>query len=127
METIREASDMSIRRACGFGLLAIWTTMIGLSYEPLLAVRVGAVLVTVMSVVLLIRAWRAPRRPYKRTEVWLILNKKHDLPETRAQQVFGNILRERYLWHATVAGWVALVLWGIGIFLSFFGRGPLPA
>jgi hypothetical protein len=127
MEAIREASDLSIRRACGFGLLAIWTTVVGLSYEPLIAVRTGAVLTTAMGVVLLIRAWGAPRRPYKRTEVWLILDKKHDLPEARAQQVFGNILRDRYLWHATVAGGVALALWGIAIFLALFGRGPLPA
>ena len=126
MDAIKEASDLSIRRACGFGLLAIWTTMVGLSYEPLLAVRVGAVLMTIMGAVLLIRAWGAGRRPYKRTEVWLILNKTHNLPEARAQQVFGNILRERYLWHATAAGWVALVLWGVGIFLALFGRGPLP-
>jgi multidrug efflux pump subunit AcrB len=126
MDAIKEASDLSIRRACGFGLLAIWTTMVGLSYEPLLAVRAGAVLMTVMGAVLLVRAWGARHRPYKRTEVWLILNKTHDLPEARAQQVFGNILRERYLWHATAAGWIALVLWGVGIFLALFGRGSLP-
>jgi len=127
MEAIKEASDLSIRRACGFGLLAIWTTMVGLSYEPLIAVRTGAVLTMAMGLVLLIRAWGAPRRPYKRTEVWLILDRKHELPEARAQQVFGNILRERYLWHATVTGWVALALWGIAIFLALFGRGPLAA
>lgn len=127
MEAIREACDISIRRACGFGLLAIWTTMVGLSYEPLLAVRVGAVLTAVMCLVLLIRAQGALSRPYRRTEVWLILNKKHDLPEARAQQVFGNILRDRYLWHATAAGGLALVLWMIGIVLSLFGRGSLSA
>jgi hypothetical protein len=127
MDPIREACDISIRRACGFAVLALGTAMAGLSYHPLLAIRFGAILISIMIVVLVVKALRAPRRPYRRTEAWLILGKQHGLPEPRAQQVIGNMLRERYLWHATVAGAVALPMWGVSIFLAFFGHGPLPA
>ena len=126
IDPIRDACDVSIRRACGFAVLAIGTAMVGFSYHPLLAIRFGAILTTVMVLVLLIKGSRAPRRPYRRTEVWLILGKQHNLPETRAQQVIGNTLRERYLWHATVAGAVALPMWVLTIFLALFGAGPLP-
>lgn len=126
MDPIREACDISIRRACGFAALAIGTAMAGLSYHPLLAIRFGAILTSVLIAVLLIKAVRAPVRPYRRTEAWLILGKRHDLPESRAQQVFGTILRECYLWHATVAAAVALPMWAAGFYLAVFGGGPLP-
>jgi hypothetical protein len=126
MDSIREACDISIRRACGFGALAIGTAMLGLSYYPLLAVRFGAILTSIMIAVLLIKALRAPWRPYRRTEAWLILGKRHGLPESRAQQVFGSTLRERYLWHATVAAAVALPMAAVGIFQALVGDGPLP-
>jgi hypothetical protein len=126
MDPIRAACEISIRRACGFAALAIATAMVGLSYHPLVAIRFGAWLTTAMIVVLVIKAMRAPRRPYRDTEAWLILGKRHDLPESRAQQVFGTALRECYLWHATAAAAVALPMWGAEIFLALFGRGPLP-
>ena len=126
-DRIREACDLSIRRACGFAALAIFTTMIGMSYHPQVAIRVGATLITLMTAILLAKGWRAPLRPYKRTEVWLILDKRHDLIEERAQGIIGTILRERYFWHATVSAAVALPMWAVDLFLTFLGGGgPLP-
>lgn len=126
-DRIREACDLSIRRACGFAVLAIFTTMVGMSYHPQVAIRVGATLITLMTAVLLAKAWRATSRPYKRTEVWLILDKRHDLIEERAQRTIGEILRERYFWHATVSAAVVLPMWAVDLMLTFFGSGgPLP-
>lgn len=113
MERIREYADISIGRACGFGFLAVATAMIGTCSEVLLSAKIGATSLTLMSMILVLKAVQAPRRSYKRTEVWILLNRRHDLPETRAQQVFGDILRERYLWHATTAASLALLLWSI--------------
>jgi hypothetical protein len=111
VERIREFADISIRRACGFGFLAIATAMIGTCSEILLSTKIGATSLTLMSMVLVLKAVQAPSRSYKRTEVWIMLNRRHDLPEPRAQQVFGAILRERYMWHATVAASLAAALW----------------
>jgi multidrug efflux pump subunit AcrB len=125
-ERISGACDISIRRACGFAVLAIFTTMVGMSYHPLVAIRVGAAAISLMTAILLVKGWRAPIRPYKQTEAWLILGKRHDLIEDRAQHTIGMILRERYYWHATASAAVALPMWMVDLFLTFFGRGPLP-
>jgi hypothetical protein len=85
--------------------------MVGTCSEVLLSAKIGATSLTLMSMILVLKAVQAPKRSYKRTEVWTMLDRRHGLPETRAQQVFGDILRERYMWHATVAATMALVLW----------------
>lgn len=113
MERIRYYADLSIRRGCGFGLLAIATAMVGMGHDILLAAKSGAIMLTVMWSVLVAKGLRAPAKSYRRTEVWILLDKRHDLPEYRAQEVFGYVMRERYLWHAQVVAVVALILWGI--------------
>ncbi len=124
MERIRHLADLSIRRACGFGLLAIVTAMVGMASNMALAVKLGAICATLMGVILIIKGMRAPTLDYRRTEVWIMLDRRHDLPEGRAQQVFGNILRDRYMWHATLTAGAAVVMWTIFIVLQVFGRGP---
>jgi hypothetical protein len=68
-----------------------------------------------------LKAIQAPSRSYRRTEVWIMLNQRHELPEARAQQIFGNILHERYMWHATVAATLALALWLTTFVIRLFG------
>lgn len=122
MEQIRHYADLSIRRACGFGFLGIATAMVGVYTDIVLAMRLAATGVTLMGAILLLMGLRAPRRSYKKTEVWILLDKRHNLPEARAQEVFGNILRDRYLWHATLVAVAALALWTLAVTLRLFGR-----
>ncbi len=100
--------------------------MVGLSDHPFVAIRVGAIFITLMAAILVIKGLRAPSRPYQNTEAWLLLGKKHGLPESRAQQTFSEILKERYLFHATIAAAVALPMWLAEIYLAVLGKGPLP-
>ena len=111
MDRIFYYADLSIRRACGFGFIAIATAVVGLYWDAALMVKAAAIGVSLMVAILLYKALEAPKRPYKRTELWLLLNKTHDFPESRVQDVLGGVLRDRYLWHATVTGVAALVLW----------------
>src|SRR3990172_8293169 len=111
MDRIFYYADLSIRRACGFGYIAIATAVVGLYWDAALMVKAAAIGVSLMVAILLYKALEAPKRPYKRTELWLLLNKTHDFPESRVQTVLGGVLRDRYLWHATVTGIAALVLW----------------
>jgi hypothetical protein len=122
MDRIKYFADVSIRRACGFGLIAIATAAVGVSSDALLALKLAAICATAMVAILLAKAMQAPTRNYKRTEVWLLLDKRHDLPEARAQQVFGNILRDRYMWHATVTAGAAAFLWLATLAVALFGR-----
>ncbi len=122
LDRIRELADISIRRGCGFGLIAIGTASVGVSFDAFVAVKLAAICATAMVAILFIKAMQAPTRPYKHTEVWIMLERRHGLPEQRAQQVFGNILRERYMWHATVTATGAGILWLAAVALMLFGR-----
>lgn len=126
MDRIVYFTDVSIRRGCGFGFLAIATSMVGLYTDVVLALRTGAMGVTLMMLILLLKGLNAPSRSYRHTEVWLLLDKSHGLPEQRAQQVFGSILRERYYWHATMTGLAALFLWLLAFVVHVTGWALQP-
>jgi hypothetical protein len=108
---IRACADYSIRRGLFFAALAVTTTLVGLAYDIGLALHAGAILSTLVWVVMLMKTFNAPRRNYKQTETWLLLDKRHDLPEGRAQAVIGQQLRDRYAWHANVCAGFAVSFW----------------
>jgi hypothetical protein len=112
MYRIRQCADISIRRGCGFGLLAIVCAMTGMAHEATLALRGGAIMVMVMWLILVAKGVHAPVRRYRDTEVWIMLDKRLDgVPAERLQQAIGGVLRERYLWHAYVFAGVAALMW----------------
>jgi hypothetical protein len=116
MDAIDRAAEQSVGRAVAFAALGIGCSMLGLAGYPVMALRCGAVLTALMATILLIKAMAAPRRPHRRTEVWLLLDRPPDLPPERAQQLIGEALRrvfERYArWSATTAlgFWAASLL-----------------
>ena len=94
MEAIEAAAFVSVGRACGFALLAIVVLMLAFAFDPVLATRVGGVLGFAVVGVLLLYGWRAPRRPYHRSEAWVILKKEHRPPPGIAQRLVGGALRD---------------------------------
>jgi hypothetical protein len=120
MRRIEYFAELSVRRACGFGTLAIWTAVVGLSALPLLAAKTAAALTTLMAVILVLKAINAYNKPYRRTELWALLGKDHGLPEAYAQRILMGALREQYIRYAEITGWVALVLWGVSLAISLF-------
>ncbi|GAB4170999.1 MAG: hypothetical protein OHK0024_07120 [Thalassobaculales bacterium] len=117
LERIREQARLSVGRGCGFGLLAICTFVIGFIPLPLVAARLAAILTTLMAVILVWQAWRSPRRRYRDTELWIMLDRNHGLPEDRAQGVIMGILGEVYMRHAEATAAGALVLWALSLLL----------
>ncbi|MGE0714220.1 MAG: hypothetical protein AB7P02_02155 [Alphaproteobacteria bacterium] len=115
MDQIRQLADLSIRRGCGFGMLAVATAMVGVADDVALASYGGAIMMALMAAILFLKGLRAPQRRYRSTELWLLLDKRHGLPEERAQAVIGGILRERYFLHARVATAVAAFLWIVSL------------
>src|SRR4029453_12196234 len=71
MEHMGEGAFATGVRACGFGSLAIFCVMIGLSFEPRAAFQAGGFLTTIMAVVLIFKAREALTKHYRRTEMWL--------------------------------------------------------
>ena len=74
MEHMREVAFATVLRACGFGSLAIFCVMIGLSFEPRAAFQAGGFLTTLMAGILLFKAREALTKNYRRTEMWLYLD-----------------------------------------------------
>lgn len=115
MDQIRRCAELSVGRACAFALLAISTFTFGLSGEPLLALRAGAIGLSLQAVVLWYLAQSADRVPYRRRELWLMLGRRHDLPEERAHGVISNIVRDVYLAYARRFGVPALACWAVDL------------
>ncbi len=121
MNRIERAADLSVRRAVGFGALAILLTVAGLSAEPVLALRTGAVLTLVMWAVLMVKAYRAPHKPYKRTELWLMLEPPPRLPADRAQRIVADVLQATFRRYAEATFVCAAALWLASLLARFSG------
>lgn len=115
MEQIRRCAEHSVGRACAFALLAISTFTIGLAGEPLLAVRAGAIGLSLQAVILWYLGQSADRVPYRRRELWLMLGRKHDLPEERAHGVISNIVHDVYMTYARRFGVPAVGCWVVDL------------
>lgn len=113
MERIRQCAEVSVRRACAFGLLAIATTMVGFSSDFSLALRAGAILLMLMAAILCVSGIRAERKPYKHREVWLLMERSHGLPEPRAQETISRVMRELFYSYAKMAAISAAALWSL--------------
>lgn len=112
---MRRAAFHSVQRACLFGALAIFCTMIGLSFEPTLAFKAGGTLTMLMAMVLVYKAREARSKPYRKTEMWLMLPKEFRPPEAYAQRVSATILREIYLNFALWTSAIAVVMWAAAL------------
>lgn len=119
MDQIENAAYVSVGRACGFAGLGVFCLMFGLSFDPALAARTGGGICLVVTVVLALYAAVAPNRPYKRTEVWLILAKDHRPPAEVAQKLIGGTLRRTYLWFARQTALISVVLLVASVALQF--------
>lgn len=125
MEAIENAAYVSVGRACGFAGLGLFCVVLGLSFDPALAARTGGAGSLAVALILAFYAWRAPWRPYVRTEVWLILAKDKRPPHSIAQRVIGSTLRRIYSWFAQQAAIIAAVLLATAIVLQLSGVGSM--
>lgn len=105
---IRDCARHSIGRGWLFGLLAIATCVSGLIGWPVMAT---AILSMLMTAIMLLRALRAPARPYRRTETWVLLGRVHGLPEERAQPAIASVLAETYWRFARLSAAIAAGFW----------------
>jgi hypothetical protein len=115
-DRIEYFATFSIRRALGFAMLGIGTVMIGLIYDPALSLRTGATLTAIVAAILAWKGQRAPACPYRHTEVWMLLDQRHGLPEEHAQQVIGRVLATTYQRHAALCCYAAVGMWGMSVF-----------
>jgi hypothetical protein len=117
MEHMRRIAYETVLRACGFASLAIFCVMIGMSFMPKLAFQAGGFLTTLMSAVLMLKAYGAQTKDYRRTEMWLYLEKDQRPPAAYAQWASATVLRETYLRFALWTSMISIVMWLIALFI----------
>lgn len=110
MNRVDYLAEISIARGCGFAVLAIIVTMCGMAGDLELCLKVGAGLSMLLGIVLAWRAWHAPRRDPRQTEVYLMLDKGRDLPESYPLPQINETLRRIYVKYAEYSGAMALLL-----------------
>lgn len=118
MEPLRRAAFLTIQRACMFGALAIFCLMVGLSYELRLSLQAGGTLTVLMVVILLYKAHEARTKPYRKTEMWLLIPKELRPPDAYAQRLSATVLRETYLKFALWTSGVAIGMWAAALVVS---------
>ena len=117
---MRRIAFETVLRACGFGSLTIFCIMIGLSFNPLVSFQSGGMLTSVMTGILVLKAYEARTKPYRRTEMWLYLPKEARPPEAVAQRITAALMREVYLNFALWTSITSIVMWGIALLFSYF-------
>jgi len=115
MRLIEACADLSVRRGCAFGGLAIAAVMTGLSFDPLMALECGAILSSLMVCILLLKARWAPHRSHKSTELWTMLDKDKRPAEPHAQRILMSTLKDAYLRYARVVGVTSAGLWACSL------------
>ena len=115
MEHMRLVAYETVLRACGFASLAIFCVMIGMCFMPKLAFQAGGFLTTLMAAILMFKAHEANTKDYRRTEMWLYLEKDQRPPAAYAQWASATVLRETYLRFALWTSMISIVLWALAL------------
>ena len=118
---MRRVAYATVLRACAFGSLAIFCFMVGLSFAPRLAFQMGGTLTLLMTGILALKALEARWKSYRRTEMWLYLEKEDRPPAAVAQQLTSAVLRETYLTFAMWTSLVAIAMWGLALVFALLG------
>lgn len=117
MHEIEILATLSVRRACGFGALAIATLMFGLIATPAAAFGSGAVCCLLMAVILYWKSEQVMHADHRRTEVWMMLAENHRPPHSVAKIVVPRTLRkvcrDHCRWAVTAAAGMALPAIGL--------------
>ena len=121
MDLIRVLAYETVMRACAFGSLAIFCVMVGMSFDARAAFRAGGFLTTMMALILIYKAWEAPRKSHRRTELWLYLPMDQRPPDHVAQWAVATALRETYLTFARWTSLIAIVMWTLALVFAFAG------
>jgi hypothetical protein len=121
MEHMRRIAYETVLRACGFASLGIFCVMTGMSFNPKLAFQAGGFLTTIMAFVLVLKAREALTKDYRRTEMWLYIDKDFRPPEAYAQWASSTVLRDTYLTFAMWTSLISIAMWVLALIFSLLG------
>lgn len=104
---IDHLANVSVARGCGFALIALVTTVVGLSSRMEIALATGGVMCLIACLVLVLKAMNAGRQHYKNTEVWVMLEPCDRPHAAVAQRLISVARHDALLQFAHRAAWLA--------------------
>lgn len=123
MDSVRDAAFLSVGRAVGYVGFAILTLMLSLSFEPVIALKSGGVLLLLLLAGLLLKAQRLGHEDYRHTEAWSLIDRSQRPDARVAERLVIDALREACFWFAQRTFAAAVVLWVAAVVLSLSGLG----
>ena len=123
MDRLEKLAWVSVGRGCGFAGVALLTLMFAFSFHLPLAFKVGGIVALITCLFLLMKGWHAPNRPYKRTELWLMLKPEDRPPAAIAQRIIGQVLRRTYFTFALHSAFVASGFFALSLLLTILFSG----
>lgn len=121
MDRIRQFADLSVRRAAGFGLLAIALVVLVLHSDRPLAMHALAALLTIEAITLYFCGLRAEKVPCRRREIWLLMEGQHGMGENRVQRIISQIMRETFMAYARRMAGPAAGAWVVDLGMRLSG------
>ena len=118
MERLEAMADLVIRRAVGFASLAIVLVVLSLSFQLALALRSGAILVTLLWLIVLLKLAYVPSQDMRHSELWLMVAERHSPDALPMQAAMRMAFASRLRWHADRIGVFAISLWGFYLLVS---------
>jgi hypothetical protein len=119
-QRVREFAFLSVMRGCGFGMIAIVTTMLALGNQPDMSLKFGGFSLLLMSFILILKAARAHAVPWRSTEVWIMLRPDDRPPETLAAGLIAEARREAFLVYAYRSAIMAGLLLALAMLVTAF-------
>ncbi|MCA3274252.1 MAG: hypothetical protein ING26_01905 [Roseomonas sp.] len=118
LERFEAMADLVIRRAVGFASLAIALVFLSLSFQLTLALRSGAVLVSLLWLIVLLKLAYVPSQDMRQSEIWLMIAERHSPDALPMQAAMRMAFANRLRWHADRIGAFAMTLWGLYLLMS---------
>ncbi len=119
-ERIEDLAHLSVARGCGFAGLGVVTFMVGLADNMELSLRSGGLFTMILCLVLLLKAWKAHSKPYKSTELWLLIPKADRPSAAIAQDMISRCLREAYYYFALHSAVLAAGMLAVSVLIGLF-------
>jgi hypothetical protein len=121
VEYLRRTAYEIVLRACGFGCLAIFCVMVGLSFSPHIAFQAGGTLTMIMTGILILKAQEARTKDHRHTEMWLYLPKEQRPATSFAQHAVSTVMRGTYFAFARWTAIMAIIMWTAALAFSAAG------
>ena len=121
LDRLETAAMQSAMRGCGFAALAIFCMMAGFTGNLPSQLKSGGYGALLVTMVLVLKAFMAPRQRFRKTETWLLLAEADKPPEAYAQHMVTNARQLAFLRCAHSSGWLAAGLLGAGLLAGLLG------